>query len=236
MLKTVLKSLANKTTGLAVTYRAGTDNIFGTCPVTCPLNPTDTQITNTIDIKYLNALLRAKPKRGKSFTYTHFSIEDIQNKLLIHLIKYDTNTTTINRSTDTLEQAVSIYNKEIPTTVTLADTHNKKKSFKYKGVQFVRCIAEYNKKFSCINCQWCSVKNRTFVVVFYAHGSKKKLVGTDTKGGCYGANGHVRLHWENTKNTKTNNEIETLNNFTNTLPSGTILRHHIVGDIGRRKQ
>ena len=235
MLKTVQKSKANKTAGLAVTYRSGTENIFGTCPSTCPLNPTDTQVTDTIDIKYLNAVLKAIPRKGKAFTYTHYKIEDIKDKLLLRKIKYDLDTATINRSTDTIEQAVNIYNKQIPTTVTLADTSNKKKSFTYKGIKFVRCIAEYNKKFSCINCQWCSVKHRTFIVVFYAHGSKKKLVGTDTKGGCYGANGHVRLHWENTKNTDTKNEIETLNNFTKQLSTGTLLRHHIVGDIGERK-
>jgi hypothetical protein len=235
MLKTVITSEAKKTKGLAVTYRSGKSNVYGTCPSTCPLNPTDTHITDTIDMKYLNALLKAIPRKGKAFTYTHFKIEDIKNKILLRKIKYDLDTATINRSTDTLDQAIEIKRKNIPTTVTLADTPIKKKSFTYKGIDFVRCIAEYNEKFSCINCRWCSVKHRTFIVVFYAHGAKKKLVGTDTKGGCYGSTGRVRLHWERTKNTDTKNEIETLNNFTKQLPTGTILRHHIVGDIGERQ-
>ena len=38
MLKTVKKSQALKTTDCAITYRAGKNDIFGTCPKICPLS------------------------------------------------------------------------------------------------------------------------------------------------------------------------------------------------------
>ena len=73
--------------------------------------------------------------------------------------------------------------------------------------------------------------------------SKKNLVGNEEQGGCYGTHGKVRLQWENTrKNVNQNNvnqsrqDIDTLNNFVQELPYGTVLRHHIVGDIGKEKK
>ena len=63
MLKTTLNSRANKTKGLAVTYRSGSENKFGTCPKDCELNPSGCG-SNTIDEKYLDALLNCKPKKA----------------------------------------------------------------------------------------------------------------------------------------------------------------------------
>ena len=72
MLKTVELSRAQKTKGIAVTYRAGTKNNFGTCPATCELNPSGCGASK-IDLDYLDAISDAVPVKGQSFTYSHFS-------------------------------------------------------------------------------------------------------------------------------------------------------------------
>ena len=60
MLKTVELSRAKKTKGIAVTYRAGTGEKYGTCPTTCKMNCSG-KGTEKIDADYLDALLDAKP-------------------------------------------------------------------------------------------------------------------------------------------------------------------------------
>ena len=82
--------------------------------------------------------------------------------------------------------------------------------------------------------------------MFHAHGNRKNLVGSEEQGGCYGTYGRVRLQWEHTRKnanqpqqkivSQSQQDIETLNNFVQELPYGTVLRHHIVGDIGKEKK
>ena len=249
MLKVVKKSQAIKTTDCAVTYRSGKNDVFGTCPKICPLNPNETVSTGQIDWNYLGAVLDAKPRGGRSWTYTHFKFEDIslkQNRNFhfnyLYRIRDSKQHTTVNRSTDNVNDAVAVHNKGYPTTVTLSDK-NVRKHFVHKEIKFVRCPSEYNKKVGCINCDLCARKDRNFVIVFHAHGNRKNLVGSEEQGGCYGTYGRVRLQWEHTrKNVNQNNvsrsqqDINTLNNFVQELPYGTVLRHHIVGDIGKEKK
>jgi len=71
MLKTTAISTAKKTAGCAVTYRAGTGDKFATCPASCSLNPSGRGCAE-IDEPYLDAVLSAVPRRGVSFTYSHF--------------------------------------------------------------------------------------------------------------------------------------------------------------------
>jgi hypothetical protein len=240
MLKVVKKSQAFKTTDCAITYRSGDNDVFGTCPKICPLNPNQTVSTGQVDWDYLDAVLDATVRGGRSWTYSHFKFEDIsfkQNKRFyfnfLYRIRDSKYHTTINRSTDDIDEAVAVHNKGYPTVVTLSDK-NVSKNFVHKEVKFVRCLAEYNEKVGCINCDLCARKNRDFVIVFYGHGSQKKLVGEEEQGGCYGTGGKVRLHWEHTKNVSQSlNDINKLKQFVQELPYGTILRHHIVGDVGK---
>ena len=252
MLKVVKKSQALKTTDCAVTYRSGNDDVFGTCPKHCALNPNSTMSTNRIDWDYLDAVLDAKVQGGRSWTYSHFKFEDIslkQNRNFhfnyLYRIRDSKQHTTVNRSTDNVNDAVAVHNKGYPTTVTLSDK-NVRKHFVHKEIKFVRCPSEYNKKVGCINCDLCARKDRNFVIVFHAHGSKKDLVGNEEQGGCYGTFGRVRLQWEHTRKnvsqlqqkivSQSQQDINTLNNFVQELPYGTVLRHHIVGDIGKEKK
>ena len=236
MLRTVKRSEAFKTTGCAVTYISGVTEMYGTCPPSCPLNPEPSKSTNTIDKNYLKLLLRTIPRGGKAFAYTHFAIERITDTKIVSLLRKKT-TATLNRSTDTIKEAIKMFTKyKLPTTVTLPEGQYTNKFYKIQNIPFVRCIAEYNKDYSCIDCKWCSIKDRKFIVFFTAHGPKKKLVGSKKAGGCYGSTGKVAMHWRTTKDMKVDNEEEHLYNFVKQLPTGTLLRHHIVGDIGRRNK
>ena len=232
MLKTVANSQSSKTQGLAVTYRSGGHNQFGTCPTTCSLNPLKNDKIERLDIEYLEAIVNTIPKHGTSYTYTHFDLDKLKNLELIENIKYNKKKATINRSADTIEQALEYYNNDYDTVVVLPYTDKPDKHFTEDGVKFVRCIAEYNKKINCSNCNLCADKQRKFVVVFYAHGSKKKKIGIE-KGGCYGAGGRTNLHWLATQRQKQiESDTEKYKSFVKSLPHGKKVRPHIVGDVG----
>ena len=70
---------------------------------------------------------------------------------------------------------------------------------------------------------------------YFRYGSKKKLVGDEEQGGCYGTYGRVRLQWEHTRKNVSENHSDkkTLLQFLQQLPYGTNIRHHIVGDVGQ---
>jgi hypothetical protein len=71
MLKTVESSRAEKTKGIAVTYRAGDGEKYATCPAACKMNCSG-KGSRKVDPDYLDALLDAVPRKGVSFTYSHF--------------------------------------------------------------------------------------------------------------------------------------------------------------------
>jgi hypothetical protein len=104
------------------------------------------------------------------------------------------------------------------------------------GVRFVQCPAELADNFSCADCgggrPLCARGDRDYVIVFVAHGSGQALVGADTPGGCYGNAGPVRLAWEKTKTGGHQDDAAELVGFARSLPPGSLLRHHIVGDLG----
>ena len=81
MLKLVDKSTAKKTTNCAVTYRAGGQDKFATCPITCSLKPDASAGASKIDTEYLNAVSDAVPAGGVSFTYSHFNPRYWKHKL-----------------------------------------------------------------------------------------------------------------------------------------------------------
>jgi hypothetical protein len=81
----------------------------------------------------------------------------------------------------------------------------------------------------------CARGERDYVVVFVAHGSGARLVGDDTPGGCYGNGGPVRLAWEKTKTGGHQDDAAELLRFSRSLPPGSLLRHHVVGDLGLAK-
>ena len=236
MLKTVETSQAQKTKGLAVTYRAGTNEKFGTCPATCELNPSGCGASK-IDLEYLDALSDAVPAKGISFTYSHFPP-------LLWLKKLKPGKTVINYSAKTVAIAAHYVSRKsrainVPVVVTVAlDFWKGSKSVESDGARFVRCPAEYLPKFGCQNCgngdPLCARLDRDYVIGFTAHGvHKKKAASPDDPGGCYASGGNVLIHWNRTADqAQDESDGERLTRFAKSLAPRTILRHHIAGDFG----
>jgi len=231
MLKTVETSRAQKTKGLAVTYRAGSQEKFGTCPASCELNPSGCGASK-VDQEYLNALSLAVPTKGVAFTYSHFSP--------IHWIKKNgPGKTVINYSAKTATLAAKYIKMAVPTVATVAlDFWNGRKTVDSDGARFVRCPAEYLPKFGCAQCgngdPLCARLERDYVIGFTAHGvHKKKAANPDDPGGCYASGGNVLLHWEATADqSQDESDADKVTRFAKSLAPRTILRHHIAGDIG----
>ena len=231
MLKLIPHSSALKTRGIATTYRSGKADKFGTCPASCPMNVTQAGASE-IDTDYLDAVLNAVPYKGKSFTYTHFDWSQWADKT-------GPGKTTVNYSTESLTAAATA-SRIVPTvTVVTENDWNGKKTTRAKSVKVVRCPAEYRDNFGCAQCgngdPLCARQDRDFIIGFTAHGSKKKLAAdASTPGGCYANNGHVELHWRATSNQDQASETdgEKVTRFAKSLPPGSILRHHVAGDIG----
>lgn len=235
MLKLVAKSSNRKLGKCAATYRTGDTSVYGSCPSTCPLMPPEKVGASGFDYDYYEALLTAVPKEGLAWTYTHFVDE-----VLPILPPKDSGPeiTCINISTDSPNQALEVFRAGAPTVITVNANMNAKVEF-FQNIRVVRCPAEYNDKVTCSNCgggkPLCARKDRDYIIKFTAHGTSAKKIGTPDKGGCYGSSGLVSLQWHKTMtNSSTPSYLDSamVTLWAGTLPSGTFLRHHVVGDFG----
>lgn len=227
MLKTISKSANKKLGGCAATYRSGPDNVYSTCPSTCPLKPATNPGAQEFDEEYFQAVLQAVPENGVAWTYTHF-----ENQALPPT---EPGQTCVNMSTDSLEGALLAFQDGLPTVVVRPSSEASKVDI-VESVRLVRCPAEYHDKITCNNCggdiPLCARPDRNYVIKFTAHGAGAKKINQAEIGGCYGNGGPVRLQWEKTKGS-TENDAETVIRFARSLPPGTKLRHHVVGDFGK---
>ena len=114
MIRTVEMSRAKKTAGIAVTYRAGQNDMFGTCPANCNLNDSGKGAEN-VDNDYLDALLNAKPTKGFSFTYSHFHWSKWIDKVR------SVGKTIINYSADNLADAINSFVCNVPTVIVVPE-------------------------------------------------------------------------------------------------------------------
>jgi hypothetical protein len=227
MLKTVKNSGNKKTGPIAVTYRAGGHSVFGTCPKTCALNPQGDHAAELVDAEYLAAVRHAVPRNGQAWAYSHFAAELLPVPA--------PGETVINASCDTIPQALAAVAIGRPAVV--AAPAGTVWPYTVEGVRFAQCPAELADNFSCAQCgngrPLCARGDRDYVIVFVAHGSGQALVGADTPGGCYGNAGPVRLAWESTRKTGDTGDSAAVVDFARSLPPGSLLRHHIVGDLGQ---
>jgi len=232
MLKTVEMSRATKTAGIAVTYRAGTGEKYGTCPASCKMNCSG-KGAEQIDAEYLDALLDAVPSKGVSFTYSHFGWHLWADKLA-------PGKTVINFSTEAPLTAAAATLENVPSVVVLREDYwqgSKTQSAPF-GVRIVRCPAEYRAGFSCRDCgngkPLCARLDRDYIIGFTAHGpSKRKAADLETRGGCYADAGNCRIWWDATANgDQCETDAEKVRRFAKSLPPRSIVRHHVAGDIG----
>ena len=228
MLKTVAVSANKKTGPIAVTYRAGEHETYGTCPKTCGLHPKSETGTEQIDQEYLAAISDAVPRGGKAWTYSHFAASALPVPV--------PGKTVINASCDTVAEALAAVAAGRPAVMAAPKDTADQWPQVVEGVRFARCPAELADNFTCQQCgngdPLCARGDRDYVIVFVAHGTGAKRVGTG-EGGCYAANGPIAIQWHGTKKTGAANDAEALRGFARSLPPGSFLRHHIAGDIGR---
>jgi|TARA_R100001480_G_scaffold151086_1_gene152208 hypothetical protein len=227
-LKLINQSSNRKTGAIATTYRAGC-SMYKTCPASCSLNPDGDNSATEIDQDYLTALRKAVPKKGVAWTYSHFDFNKIPQN--------EENKTVINYSADTVVQALNSFNSGRETTYTAPHTMTDKVD-DIQGVRFIKCPAEENKNLQCQNCgngrPLCARIDRDYVIKFVAHGCQKKKVGQEEKGGCYAGTGYTFFSWKATAKQKQEmTDAVKLSEWVKTLPYGTMLRHHVAGDIGK---
>lgn len=229
MLKTVAVSANRKTGPIAVTYRAGEHETYGTCPTTCKLHPKSETGTSLIDVDYLDAVSAAVPRNGQAWTYSHFAAEALPLPA--------PGKTVFNVSCDTMADAVRAIELGRPAVYAAPKTMADSFPMVHRGVRFAQCPAELSESFTCHQCgngrPLCARGDRDYVVVFVAHGTGAKRVGTDEKGGCYAASGPTAIQWHGTKKTGAPNDPQAIVKFARSLPPGSMLRHHVAGDIGR---
>lgn len=239
MLKTIAKSANKKLGGCAATYRAGTNSVYDTCPSSCVMKPRTEQGSSRINQEYLQAVVEAVPRDGIAWTYSHFPKEHLP-------ITVDRSETCINISTDSVGEMVSSFELGYPTVIVVSAKNIEKVDRLNQGtdqeIRIVRCPAEYS-SLTCNNCggdtPLCARSERSFVIKFTAHGTQRRIITLRNEhpdspkilGGCYGNSGPTRLQWEKTKGS-IENDAETLQSFVSSLPAGTKLRHHVVGDFG----
>ena len=221
-----------KTLGCAATYRAGSGNAYGTCPNSCPLKPDHWEGAEEFDSDYMEALSRAVPKGGWSWTYSHFPVH-----LFKHLL--GVGKTVINASATSFDQAAEYAKQGLPAVLDVPpDTP---KNLVHNGVKFAACPATLSKTMTCNNCgglkgPLCARLDRDYVIMFPWHGTVgrlKKMVAKG-KGTCFGEGYHVNRNWERLagKAREVVSDGEQLLAWVKTLPFHTRLRHHVVVDGG----
>lgn len=228
MIKTVPISSNRKTGPIAVTYRSGQHETYSTCPTSCKLHPKSETGAQAVDFDYLAALLDAVPVRGIAWTYSHFA------HWMIPIAK--AGQTVINASCDTVADAVAAVQAGRPAVLAAPKDTADQWPQVVDGVRFHRCPAELSETFTCAQCgggsPLCARADRRDVVVFVAHGSGAKKVGTGS-GGCYAASGPTAIQWHGVKKAAPMDDGAALKKFARSLPPGSMLRHHVAGDIGR---
>jgi len=146
MLTLVKVSGDSKTGKIAVTYRAGID-LFGTCPVTCALNPAKATSAATIDYHYMDAVGAAVPVDGLAWTYTHFHWSQWKERAASYA-------TTFNYSADSFADAKLAVEAGVPTTVVVPEHwHGADSKVRVvDGIRYVQCPATVAKNIGKVTC------------------------------------------------------------------------------------
>lgn len=123
----------------------------------------------------------AKRKKLRVFTYTHHlpHINDNQDIIADAINK----NFVVNLSADNINQAIDYYNNyKLPVvSVGYPELWEKGNRIKRDNISLIRCPAEYTDT-KCIDCMACAKHDRKSVIVFTAHGSRKKKASIIAKG------------------------------------------------------
>lgn len=232
MLRTVPRSSNAKTGPIAVTYRSGQHSTYSTCPASCPLNPRPAESTAQVDQAYLRALSAAVPKDGQAWTYSHFHWSKLPAA--------KPGRTVINFSADSAQDAVAAVRAGRPAVLAAAPADSRDSwPMLVDSVRFVVCpeqLAPAGSDFSCSTCgngrPLCARPDRDYVIVFLAHGTGRRLAESADQGGCYAASGPTAIQWHGTRAAGQADDAAAVRRFARSLPPGSLLRHHVAGDVG----
>lgn len=126
----------------------------------------------SIDVESLSELVRANVgKRG--FTYTHYSADDVGNRLAIRYA--NASGFTVNLSANDTTHADTLADLGVGPVVTVLPRDTVGRTVRTPaGRTVVVCPATYRDDVSCATCQLCQRADRTTIVGFPAHGSGAK--------------------------------------------------------------
>ena len=217
----------NSKLGKRVTHttRSGEAHHMGTCPSSCPLlgEHNKEHATDKFDEDYAAALARAVPPKGLAWSYTHW--------MPAHWRKSGFNMlgrTTMNFSANNWEQAQYVFkNLKVPVVVNLSEEPPK------GDAPAMWCPADTMEDMDCSRGGGskgpiCARPDRSFIIMF----KQKKWKKTP----CYAANGYVKFNWIRTmKNKMKQSDGKRLLKWVSRLGHGTMLRHHVAGDMGKIK-
>ena len=195
--------------------------------------------SDDVDVDYLTALRKAVPKKGKAWTYTH----SIAYRRRFRPSKKGE--TCINSSCDTIDDIKEAQYKGHPSVTVIPDAskyaHIRK--LRDEGISVGICPAQVKEGVTCSTCgngtPWCSMHDRHFTVGFLSHGTGKKAAeNCEKQGGCYAAYFRTRWQWDKLALTDEQKQTdgEQLLEFVETLSEGSLLRHHVVGDMMKDKK
>ena len=120
---------------------------------------------DSIDITAITALVEANRGR-RGFTYTHWPW-----RANLEVLKWANRCGfTINVSANGLQDALEAFNAGLPATVILNTTE---KMVWVEGVRVVICPAQRKKKMTCADCGICQTADRSYLIGFWPHGTKK---------------------------------------------------------------
>ena len=122
---------------------------------------------NVIDVKALEQLTQANKGR-KGFTYTHYPMAT-DNILAIK--RANENGFTVNVSTNNIDETHSLKGLGLPLVTIVPNEDFWKDGNRVSDI--VRCPAEVSDKVTCETCGLCAKANRSTIVGFTPHGSRK---------------------------------------------------------------
>lgn len=134
---------------------------------------------DVIDTVQLSQLVNAnKGKRG--FTYTHYPMTNVDNKIAVSLA--NVNGFTINLSGNDVKHADELKALNVAPVVVLMPRDAEKVTMTPEGNKVVICPAENSDKVTCLSCGLCQLADRDYIIGFRAHGTAAKTVELIAKG------------------------------------------------------
>ena len=136
-------------------------------------------LNDVIDTVKLSQLVNAnKGKRG--FTYTHYPMSNVDNKIAVALANI--NGFTVNLSGNDVNHADELMALSVAPVVVIMPRDATKVSVTPAGNKVVICPAENTDKVNCLKCGLCQDAKRDYIIGFRAHGTAAKSVEVIARG------------------------------------------------------